>query len=472
MIDENETLMVAGVRFSKVGKVYHFSAREVPDLKIGDQVVVETSRGWQLGTVAQLIPAEQYGQDGLKAIDRRATPRDLLLRQTWQAREADVLTAAKTRSEELRLHGVKVVHAEYSFDGTRLAILFSTESEEKYDLKSMRGDMQRMFQPAQVELRQIGPRDVAKMMGGMGACGLETRCCSQFLCEFSSISIRMAKEQGISLTPTEITGMCGRLRCCLIYEYEQYTQARALLPKRNRRVMTPSGEAKVLDQIPMRDAVYVLLMDNTRRVFKRSEIQLIDEDGALIPAMSEEERQALQEETLVEPAEPVEEEKPAAYTLPPQIRQDNGRGGRDNRRNRPQNGGPRRDSPATPPNPQRSTQTFPGQSPSAPERNSYPEDRNRPQQPGGNRDRSGRPVRPNGPGTGGDNRGSSPTMPRGVEGGSQRNRPGNNQRPNRPPQGRPGGGRGAPNRPKGGPNRPPRDRGGQGSGGEGGGQGE
>jgi len=96
--------------------------------------------------------------------------------------------------------------------------------------------MQKAFAPAQVEMRQIGPRDVAKILGGMGACGIETRCCTRFITEFSSISIKMAKEQGISLTPAEITGMCGRLRCCLIYEYENYLEARKNMPKKNKKV--------------------------------------------------------------------------------------------------------------------------------------------------------------------------------------------------------------------------------------------
>ncbi len=106
----------------------------------------------------------------------------------------------------------------------------------------------------------IGPRDVGKgVVGGMGACGLETRCCSKFLTDFSSISIRMAKEQGISLTPAEITGMCGRLRCCLFYEYDQYVEARQGMPKRNKRVMTPDGEGKVIDIIPLQGKVVVFL---------------------------------------------------------------------------------------------------------------------------------------------------------------------------------------------------------------------
>jgi cell fate regulator YaaT (PSP1 superfamily) len=269
-----------GVRFSRVGKIYHFDASNIPDLKEGDSVVVETSRGWQLGQVAQMInTADSKIESGLKAVDRRATPRDLLLRQAWQRKEQDVLNVVKQRAAELKLQDVKVISAEYSFDGARLAILFSSESEDKVDLKSLRQDMQKAFTPSQVELRQIGPRDVAKILGGMGACGLESRCCSKFLSDFSSISIRMAKEQGISLTPSEITGMCGRLRCCLIYEYEQYAQARAILPKRNKRVQTPVGEGKVIDIMPLRDAVMVELLDNNYREFKREEIQVLEDGG-------------------------------------------------------------------------------------------------------------------------------------------------------------------------------------------------
>jgi len=163
--------------------------------------------------------------------------------------------------------------------------MFSTDSDEKPDLKSLRRDMQALYPSSQVELRQIGPRDVAKILGGMGACGLETRCCSKFLTDFSPISIKMAKEQGISLTPTEITGMCGRLRCCLIYEYEQYAEARKQLPKRNKRVVTPRGEGKVVDVIPLSARVMVLMdSDEDKHIvmtFDRDELQPWDELDAL-----------------------------------------------------------------------------------------------------------------------------------------------------------------------------------------------
>jgi cell fate regulator YaaT (PSP1 superfamily) len=204
-----------------------------------------------------------------------------MMRQMWQAKEAEVVVNCRAKAGNLNLAGIKIVAAEYTFDGTRLAIMFSTETEEKVDLKSLRQDMQRMYAPSQVEMRQIGPRDVAKILGGMGACGLETRCCSKFLTEFSSISIRMAKEQGISLTPAEITGMCGRLRCCLIYEYNQYVAARQQLPKKNKMVKTPVGEGKVIDIYPLRDAVLVELPEVGMREFTKTEIEPLEELEAL-----------------------------------------------------------------------------------------------------------------------------------------------------------------------------------------------
>ncbi len=271
-------IFVIGIRFAKVGKIYHFDASKVPDLRPGDQVVVETSRGVQLGEVTTVISnPEMVTEGGLKPVERRATPKDLVLRQMWQNKEPDVVTGCRKRVSELRLDGIKIVTAEYSYDGSRLTVMFSSETEEKVDLKSLRQDVQRMFQPSQVELRQIGPRDIAKLLGGMGACGMESRCCSKFLMEFSSISIRMAKDQGISLTPSEITGMCGRLRCCLIYEYEMYVAARAMLPKRNKRVMTPDGEGKVLDVVPLREMVLVEIPEIGRREYHKDQLQPMDE---------------------------------------------------------------------------------------------------------------------------------------------------------------------------------------------------
>lgn len=278
----SDPLMV-GIRFSKIGKIYHFDASAIPDLQVGDQVVVETSRGWQLGQVAQLFAGDKVLQEGsLKAVERRASPRDLLMRQMWQAKENDVLQLCTRQAAQVRLKGVKFVSAEFSFDGSRLLVQFSTETEDKVDVKQVRQELQKTYSQSQIEMRQIGPRDVAKLMCGMGACGLETRCCCRFLTEFSSISIRMAKEQDISLTPSEITGMCGRLRCCLIYEYDLYVEARKSLPKKNKRVMTPSGEGRVVGGAPLREMVLVEFPDDGTREFHYTEVQILEE-GQLAP---------------------------------------------------------------------------------------------------------------------------------------------------------------------------------------------
>ncbi len=277
---------IIGVRFTKIGKIYHFDSATLPDIKKGEHVIVDTVRGKHLGEVVEILkdsPAQPEG--GWKPVERRATPRDLLLQQSWQARQTEAMINCRARAAEIHLKDVKIITAEYNYDGSRLAFLFSTESEEKADLKSLKKDMSQLYANTHVEMRQIGPRDVAKFLGGMGACGIETRCCSKFLTDFSPISIKMAKEQGISLTPNEITGMCGRLRCCLIYEYEQYVEARKTLPKRNKRVVTPKGEGKVIDVIPMSEKVVVLIESGTDRpqhiTFSREEIEPWDEMEAL-----------------------------------------------------------------------------------------------------------------------------------------------------------------------------------------------
>lgn len=277
---------IIGVRFTKIGKIYHFNTNAVPDVGVGEHVIVDTSRGKHLGEVVQRVqetPPQPEG--GWKSVDRRATPRDLLLQQSWQNKQTEAMINCRARASEIGLKEVKIVAAEYNYDGSRLAFLFSTESEDKVDLKSLKKDMHELYPNTHVEMRQIGPRDVAKLLGGMGACGIETRCCSKFLTDFSPISIKMAKEQGISLTPNEITGMCGRLRCCLIYEYEQYVEARKTLPKRNKRVVTPKGEGKVIDILPMSDKIMVLIESGTDRpqmmTFSREEVEPWDELEAL-----------------------------------------------------------------------------------------------------------------------------------------------------------------------------------------------
>lgn len=274
---------IVGVRFQKLGKLYHFDASEIEDLRVGDQVIVTTARGREMGEVASVgIPPEQAPEaKRMRPVERLATPQELALRNQWKRKELEAMIECRAQAAELGLRGVKIAKAEYSYDGSRLTFLYNTDADEDVDIGPLRREMQGEFSHARVRMRQIGPRDVAKIIGGMGACGLEERCCSKFLTEFSPISIRMAKEQGISLNPNEITGMCGRLRCCLMYEYEQYVEARKKLPKKKKRVITPAGEGKVVDVLPLKKAVIVQLEDGKRAEFLKHELQPYDELKAL-----------------------------------------------------------------------------------------------------------------------------------------------------------------------------------------------
>ncbi|MCJ7625167.1 MAG: hypothetical protein MUO76_16845 [Anaerolineaceae bacterium] len=274
MIEQNKKLL--GIRFSKIGKVYHFEPGSIMDIKVGDAVIVETSRGWQLGKVASILDKSKApSKAGWKNVDRVATPRDLMVRQLWERKEADVYSHCQKRIVQMNIKGVKVISAEYSFDGARLTLTFSNESDNKVDLKNIRKDLQKRYSSTNVEIRQVGPRDAAKSICGVGACGMDERCCCKFLFEFNSISIRMAKDQGISLTPTEITGICGRLRCCLQYEHAQYKKALKGVPSRNKRVKTPLGSGKVVEIRALRDEVVVDIPEIGRRVFNKEEIERI-----------------------------------------------------------------------------------------------------------------------------------------------------------------------------------------------------
>jgi cell fate regulator YaaT (PSP1 superfamily) len=267
---------VVGVRFHSVGKVYHFDASRHRDLRVGDFVVVTTSRGQQIGQVATAGPiADSVTNGRLKSVDRRATGRDLAVRKSWENKELEALITARSLNAEIGL-AIKLVQAEYSFDGKQLTFFYS--AEERKETKALRKRLSRAFR-ARVELRQIGPRDEAKILGGYGACG-GPRCCSSFLTEFSPISIRMAKAQGVSLNPSEITGMCGRLRCCLIYEYELYVEARKSLPKQGKRVGTPHGEGKVVSLFPLKESALIDL-GSRRLEVHREEIVPLEEWRAL-----------------------------------------------------------------------------------------------------------------------------------------------------------------------------------------------
>lgn len=273
-----ETSDFIGIRFQKLGKLYHFKVGAQNDVAPGDYVVVETKRGKQLGQVIAFIPPEEvHRQKGMRAVQRKATPRDLVMKQVWESKELDALITCREEASKAGVRDAKFVKAEFSFDGSWLTIAYTTENK-KLDIRQLQSTLGRLLR-TRVEMQLVGPRDVAKVMGGYGACGIP-RCCSTFLTEFSPISIRMAKEQGISLSPQEITGMCGRLRCCLVYEYEQYVEAKKQLPRVGKIIGTPHGEGKVLDQRPLRDSVMVLVGEEVHEV-PRPQIEPLEELEAL-----------------------------------------------------------------------------------------------------------------------------------------------------------------------------------------------
>jgi cell fate regulator YaaT (PSP1 superfamily) len=269
---------IAGVRFQKLGKLYHFDCSEYDALNVGDYVIVETIRGRQMGQVMGFVEPDKTTDRDVRPILRVASPRDLMMKQTWESRQLEALITTREKAQQIGgFEDCKFLEAQYNYDGTSLTILFSA-SDNKVNTNRLRSALGGIYK-SKIELRQVGPRDEAKLIGGAGACGI-TRCCSTFLTEFSPISIKMAKAQGISLNPSEITGMCGRLRCCLVYEYEQYVQARKELPKRNKVVGTPQGEGKVIDIHPLQDAVTVLI-EEAYVLVKREDLIPLEELAAL-----------------------------------------------------------------------------------------------------------------------------------------------------------------------------------------------
>ncbi len=235
---------VIGVRFKEVGKVYFFD----PDnnkLDVGDMVIVETARGIECGevTIANREIDDENIVYPLKKLIRKATPEDLECLKANKEKEKKAFDICLAKIEE---HGLdmKLVDVEYTFDNNK--VLFYFTSDGRVDFRALVKDLAAIFR-TRIELRQIGVRDEAKMIGGLGVCG-RPFCCGTFLGEFQPVSIKMAKEQGLSLSPVKISGTCGRLMCCLKYEQEAYTDLLRTTPKIGAIVNTPEGKGVVIDQ--------------------------------------------------------------------------------------------------------------------------------------------------------------------------------------------------------------------------------
>ena len=234
---------VIGVRFKEVGKVYYFDPLD-NKLNTGDRVIVETARGLECGEVAtpnKTVDDAEISHP-LKPLIRIATEKDLnhLAENKLKEKEAYRICEQKIAHHKLEM---KLVNVEYTFDNSK--ILFYFTADGRVDFRALVKDLASVFR-TRIELRQIGVRDEAKMLGGLGICG-KPFCCASFMGEFQPVSIKMAKEQGLSLSPVKISGTCGRLMCCLKYEQEAYTDLLKRTPKVGAIVNTPEGRGLVVE---------------------------------------------------------------------------------------------------------------------------------------------------------------------------------------------------------------------------------
>ncbi|TMW69974.1 PSP1 domain-containing protein [Alteribacter natronophilus] len=253
---------VVGVRFKKAGKIYYFSPGKI-DIKQDDYVIVETARGVEFGKV--VIASKEVSENDvvlpLKNVLRTATEKDKLVVQENRDEAAKAFEVCLKKIEEHKLE-MKLVDVEYTFD--RNKILFYFTADGRIDFRELVKDLASVFR-TRIELRQIGVRDEAKMLGGVGPCG-RMLCCSTFLGDFEPVSIKMAKDQNLSLNPTKISGLCGRLMCCLKYENDMYESAKKELPDINEHIKTSYGKGKVVGLNMLERLVQIELFEAKRVV--------------------------------------------------------------------------------------------------------------------------------------------------------------------------------------------------------------
>ena len=264
---------IIGIRFKDVGKVYYF-APNGNQTKLGDKVIVETARGVECGEVAianrMVEDSEVFSP--LKPVIRMANNADLRAIEQNHKKEAEAFAICQERIQKHHLE-MKLVEVEYTFDGNK--ILFYFTADGRVDFRELVKDLASIFK-TRIELRQIGVRDEAKMLGGLGICG-RPFCCHTFLGDFQPVSIKMAKEQNLSLNPTKISGTCGRLMCCLKYEEEAYQELNAITPHVGAYVKTPEGRGVVVDSNLLSGVLSVRLDDHPDAAphhFKREELQV------------------------------------------------------------------------------------------------------------------------------------------------------------------------------------------------------
>ena len=267
-------IKVVGVRFKKAGKIYYFGPNEL-NINKGDYVVVETARGVEFGEC--VIGIKEIKEEDvippLKSVLRIADENDIAKHKENKDKEEEAINVCISKIEE---HGLKMklIDVEYTFDNNKVIFYFTADG--RVDFRELVKDLATIFK-TRIELRQIGVRDEAKMLGGLGPCG-RPMCCSSFLGDFTSVSIKMAKEQSLSLNPTKISGICGRLMCCLNYEQQTYEEIRKRLPKAGAVVKTELGKGEVVSNSVVKETVKVKLKINNEEVmenFKITDVELV-----------------------------------------------------------------------------------------------------------------------------------------------------------------------------------------------------
>ena len=274
--DENvqKDVEIVGVTFREAGKIYYFSPNKVK-YNVGEKIIVNTARGLELGTVKvknKTIPESKIVSP-LKDIVRRATAEDIQRDEKNRKAEADAAVIFKKKVASHGL-GMNLVAVEYTFDNSKLIFYFSCES--RVDFRELVKDLASTFK-TRIELRQIGIRDEAKMMGGIGPCGRKL-CCSGFLTDFVQVSIKMAKEQSFSLNSGKVSGVCGKLMCCLRYEHETYEEAIRRMPPVGSLVSTADGEGFVTEIKPLAEEIRVKLNDKDKeqpKLYQLSSVKVL-----------------------------------------------------------------------------------------------------------------------------------------------------------------------------------------------------
>ena len=262
---------VVGVRFKKVGKIYHFECIDELNLEVGQKVIVETSRGIEYATV---VLKEKFIQESeivspLKPVLRLANKEDHLRHEQnlKEAKEAFEICRVKVVEHNLDMY---LIENEYTFDKSKLIFYFTAEG--RIDFRDLVRDLAAIFK-TRIELRQIGVRDEAKKLGGYGPCGHEY-CCKKWLGDFQPVTIKMAKDQGLSLNPSKISGSCGRLFCCLKYENDNYEGIIKRMPNEGSIVETPDGVGKVIQKMTLLEKVKVMLETSDNNVsFKEFDLK-------------------------------------------------------------------------------------------------------------------------------------------------------------------------------------------------------